>query len=165
MQLKYRILSANEQQGNYILTAFVQMSAPTGFAAITNNVYVVQPTIAFGKGWGDFDFQATVSQQYAVDSIGPPGSSQAFGNPFLANVAFQYHVLKYFWPEWEVNYTYWPGGTHSDLSQVLLTPGLVVGGIPLGGRTNLLFGVGYQFAVTDNPVTRNNWVVAARMTF
>jgi hypothetical protein len=91
--LKYRLLSANEDQGNYILTAFIQMSAPTGFAAITNNVYVVQPTIAFGKGWGDFDVQATISEQFAVDAIGPPGSRQAFGNPFLTNVALQYHLL------------------------------------------------------------------------
>jgi hypothetical protein len=163
--LKTRILSANEQQGNYILTAFVQMSAPTGFPAITNNVYVVQPTIAFGKGWGDFDVQATVSQQYAVEAIGPPGALGNFGNPFLANLTLQYHLLQYFWPEFEFNYTYWPGGTHRDLSQLLLTPGLIIGRIPFGGRNNLVFGAGYQFAVTDNPVTRDNWVVTARMTF
>jgi hypothetical protein len=100
------LLSANEDQGNYILTAFIQMSAPTGFAAITNNVYIVQPTISFGKGWGDFDIQATISEQFAVDSIGFPGSLQAFGNPFLTNVALQYHLLQYFWPELEFNYTY-----------------------------------------------------------
>jgi hypothetical protein len=141
------------------------MSAPTGFQAITNNVYVVQPTIAFGKGWVDFDVQATVSQQYAVEAIGPPGALGNFGNPFLANVALQYHLLQYFWPELEFNYTYWPGGTHRDLSQLLLTPGLVIGRIPLGGRNNLVVGAGYQFALTDNPVTRNNWAVTARMTF
>jgi hypothetical protein len=162
--LKYRFLSASQEQGNYILTAFVQMSAPTGFPAITNNVYVVQPTIAFGRGWGDFDFQANVGQQYAVDSIGPPGSLQNFGNPFLANLTLQYHLLQYFWPEFEFNYTYWPGGTHRDLSQLLLTPGLIMR-IPLAGRNNLIVGAGYQFAVTDNPVTRDNWVVTARMTF
>jgi hypothetical protein len=112
--LKYRFLSANEDQGNYILTGFIQMSAPTGFAAITNNVYVVQPTIAFGKGRGDFDVQATISQQYAVDSIGPPGSLQAFGNPFLTYLTLQYHLIKYLWPELEFDYTYWPGGSHRD---------------------------------------------------
>jgi hypothetical protein len=48
---------------------------------------------------------------------------------------------------------------------LLLTPGLIIGRIPLGGRNNLIVGAGYQFAVTDNPVTRNNWVITARMTF
>jgi hypothetical protein len=80
MLIKYRLLSANEQQGNYAVTAFLQTSVPTGFNTISNNVYVVQPTLAFGKGWGDFDIQATISQQYAVSTIGPPGSLQAFGN-------------------------------------------------------------------------------------
>jgi hypothetical protein len=26
-------------------------------------------------------------------------------------------------------------------------------------------GAGYQFAVTDNPVTKNNWVITSRVTF
>jgi hypothetical protein len=146
---KYRLLSANEQQGNYIVTAFLQTSVPTGFNTISNDVYVVQPTLAFGMGWGDFDIQATLSQQYAVSTIGPPGSLQAFGNPFLANVAFQYHLFQYFWPELEVNYTYWPSGTHADLSQVLLTAGMILGRFNLGGRKNLNVGAGYQFAVTN----------------
>jgi hypothetical protein len=30
---------------------------------------------------------------------------------------------------------------------------------------NLIFGAGYQFAVTSNPVTANNWVATARITF
>ena len=100
-----------------------------------------------------------------MDTIGPPGSLQAFGNPFLTNVALQYHLFHYFWPEFEVNYTYWPSGTHKDLSQVLLMPGMIIGRIPLGGRNNLIVGAGYQFAVTDNPVTKNNWVITTRVTF
>ena len=83
-------MSANEQQGNYIVTGFFQMSAPTGNAGFSNNLWIVQPTLAVGKGWGDFDIQATVSQQYPVSSIGPPGTLQHFGDPLLTNVAFQY---------------------------------------------------------------------------
>lgn len=163
--LKYRFLSANEQSGNYIVTGFIQMYAPTGYGAVTNSVYVVQPTLAVGKGWGDFDIQATLSQQYAVDSIGPPGSLRAFGDPLLANVALQYHAFNYFWPELEVNYTYWPSGLHEGLDQVLITPGLVIGRIPIAGRYNVNVGIGYQVAVTPHPVTNNNWVLTARLTF
>jgi hypothetical protein len=30
---------------------------------------------------------------------------------------------------------------------------------------NLIFGAGYQFSVTSNPVIANNWVATARITF
>ena len=59
---KYRLMSANEENGNYILTAFMGLSVPTGSEAFTENHYIVTPTIAFGKGWGDFDFQSTLGR-------------------------------------------------------------------------------------------------------
>ena len=163
--LKYQFIAANEQQGNYIVTGFIQMSAPTGVNSISNDVYVVQPTLAVGKGWGDFDIQATFSQQYAVASVGPPGTQRNFGDPLLSNVAFQYHIFNYFWPEFEVNYEYWPNGTHEGLSQVLLTPGIILGRIPILARWNAIVGIGYQMAVTEHPVTNNNVVMTARLTF
>ncbi len=169
--VKYRFISGNEQNGNYIITAFFQMSDPTGTpGAISNNVLTAQPTLAFGKGWGDFDIQMTISQQYPVDSIGPaPKTGTTIGNygdPILWNTTFQYHIMQYLWPELEVNYTYWPNGIHQDLSQVMLTPGIIFGRFPLGPpRQFLNIGIGYQFAVTPNPVVANNWVLTARVTF
>src|SRR5271163_3337315 len=50
--LKYRIAAANEENGNYIVTAFLGLQAPTGSEANTKRYYMVTPTIAFGKGWG-----------------------------------------------------------------------------------------------------------------
>src|SRR6185437_16404095 len=52
--VKYRLLSANEQSGNYIVTAFLQGSAPTGVEALTSHTYMITPTIAGGVGYGDF---------------------------------------------------------------------------------------------------------------
>jgi hypothetical protein len=49
----------------------------------------------------------------------------------LANVAL-HRLFEYFWPELEVNYTYWPSGIHADLSQVMLTAGLILGRYNLG---------------------------------
>jgi len=168
---KYRILAGNEDNCNCILSAFFQMSDPSGtLAKISNNVYIAQPTIAFGKGWGDFDIQATISEQFPYAALASPGTPANvnltnFGDPVLVNAAFQYHLMQYFWPELEVNYEYWPNGEHVNLSQVLLTPGIIFGRFSLGGRENLIFGVGYQFAVTPNPVVSNNVVVTARLTF
>jgi hypothetical protein len=173
--VKYRLLSANKENGDYIVTAFFQMSDPLGTpGAISNNVLVAQPTLAFGKGWGDFDIQSTVSVQIPVDSIGPAPKTGTtlsnFGDPILWNTAFQYHFLKYFWPQVEVNYTFWPNGTHAGLNQVLLTPGLILGRFQIGNDTptrpiNLIIGAGYQVAVTANPVTQNNFVGSVRITF
>jgi hypothetical protein len=174
--VKYRIASANEQNGNYIVTAFFQMTDPLGTPAkISNNVLTAQPTLAVGKGWGDFDIQSTVSVQVPVSALSSPGNTPQmnmtnFGDPILWNTAFQYHLFKYFWPELEVNYEYWPNGEHQGLSQVLLTPGLILGRFQIGNDTptrpiNLIIGAGYQVAVTPNPVTSNNFVGTMRITF
>lgn len=174
--VKYRLLSANKDNGDYILTAFFQLSDPSGTPGkISNNVLTVQPTIAAGKGFGDFDIQSTLSVQIPVDALASPGDTpaatmKAYGNPILFNTTFQYHLLQYLWPEVEVNYEYYPNGEHAGLSQVLLTPGIIFGRFQIGQDTptrpiNLNFGIGYQFAVTDNPVVKNNIVATARITF
>jgi hypothetical protein len=42
--VKYRILSADEQNGNHILASFLQGSAPTGILAMTSDNYKITPT-------------------------------------------------------------------------------------------------------------------------
>ncbi len=174
--VKYRFLSANKDTGDYIVTGFFQMSDPLGTPGkISNNVLTAQPTLAVGKGWGDFDVQSTVSVQVPVAALSSKGNTpemnmKNFGDPILWNTAFQYHFMQYFWPELEVNYVYWPNGEHSGLSQVLLTPGIILGRFKIGQDSptrpiNLIFGTGYQVAVTSNPVIKNNFVATLRITF
>ena len=138
--LKYRLLSANEEEGDYILTAFMGLSVPTGSAAYSLNHYVFTPTVAFGKGWGDFDCQGTLGVSVPDDGSAPSGA----GTPLLLNTAFQYRVMKKLWPEVEVNYTHWPNGKHEGLDQAFITPGLVIGKIPIAGRLGLTVGAGFQ---------------------
>jgi len=174
--VKYRFLSANRENGDYIVTGFFQMTeALNTEGKISNHVLTAQPTIAAGKGWGDFDVQSTLSVQIPVQGHGSPGNTPemnrtSFGDPILWNTAFQYHLMQYFWPELEVNYEYWPNGEHGGLNQVLLTPGIIFGRFKIGQDTatrpiNLIFGAGYQIAVTSNPVVKNNFVATARITF
>jgi len=161
--VKYRMLSANEESGNYILTAFLQAGIPTGAAAFTTNAYVVQPTIAFGAGWQDFDAQATLSEQ---NPIGTNKAENTFGHPVLVNVATQYHLWDVLWPELEANYTWYPDGAKEGKSQVFLTPGIIFGRFPIAGRAKLIFGVGYQFAVSPHtPSYDNNWILTVRTAF
>jgi len=162
--VKYRFLSANEENGNDIVTAFFQMSAPTGTNAFSNNAYLFQPTIAAGKGWGDFDVQATFSEQYSVKTN---QKGAGYGNPLLANVATQYHFSEYFWPEIEGNYTYWPNGTKEGRSQFFLTTGIIFGRFQIHERVKAIIGLGYQIALapTNNPVQKDNYIISTRMTF
>jgi hypothetical protein len=158
--IKNRFLGANEENGNYCLTGIVAFSAPTGARAFTTRHFAVTPTISAGKGWGDFDVQL----DFGINL--PTGGIHTLGTPLLTNVAFQYHVLKVFWPQVEVNYTYWPNGPNRGKNQVFLLPGVVLGSIPLYKRLTWTVGAGYQFAVSDaHPQYENNWIFDFRINF
>ena len=102
--LKYRLFSANEENGNYCVTPFVAFTAPTGSNAFSAKNFGMTPSISAGKGWGDFDVLLTFG-----DNL-PTGDFHKLGTPLITNLVFQYRVLKVIWPELEVNYTYWPNG-------------------------------------------------------
>jgi hypothetical protein len=157
--VKYRILSANEENGNYILTAFMGFSAPTGDDGNSNRHGVFTPTIAGGKGFGAFDIQSTAGISL------PDGGLQRLGMPVAWNTTLQYRIFKYFWPEFEVNYTWWPNGEREGETQVYLTPGLLIGRIPIHDRVGLTIGAGYQVAVTEAPAYNHNVILSARVPF
>lgn len=138
--LKYRFIARNEQSGNYIVTAFLAGSIPYGRFA--SRYGTITPTIAFGKGYRDFDFQSTLG--WAI----PTGGRQTAGTPIASNTAFQYRVLHKLWPELEVNATFWPNGKLDGDKQVFLSPGLVAGRFHLWKRVGLSIGAGEQIAVT-----------------
>jgi hypothetical protein len=157
--LKYRLLAANEEQGNYIVTLFAGFTLPTGSKHNTDDHAIFTPTIAFGKGWGDFDVQATLGASVPDNAVGN------LGTPILANAAFQYRLAKVFWPEVEVNYTYWPNGERQGIHQVYITTGLVIGRIPLWERLGVTVGAGFQIAVTERPVYHNASILSVRLPF
>jgi hypothetical protein len=165
--IKQRLLSANEETGNYIVTAFLGVQAPTGDRVFTNHAWLVTPTIAGGKGWGDFDVQATVGIALPTDH------ESDIGKALATNVTFQYHIAKYFWPEFEVNYTHWFGGERDGKDQVFLTPGIILGRFQVYDRLRVSIGGGYQFAVSPKVVTEpaltptydHAWILSARASF
>lgn len=164
--LKYRLLSANEKSGDYVVTLFAQYGLPTGALVYTNRDHVFTPTIAAGKGFGDFDIQATLGESM------PAHDNSGAGRAILTNVTAQYHVSTLLWPEVELNRTDWKGGARDGRSQTLLTAGLIVGRIPLSSRSNLIVGVGYQTAISKaylaspaTPAFNHNWIFSVRTTF
>jgi hypothetical protein len=165
--IKQRFLSANEQNGNYIVTGFLSVQAPTGSTAFTNHAWIVTPTLAAGKGWGDFDIQGTVGVSFPTSHV------DVIGDSLAANVAFQYHFAKFFWPEFEVNYTHWFNGQRSGKDQVFLTPGIIFGRFPIAGRAKAIVGVGYQVAVSPKlalvpvltPMFDHQLILTTRLAF
>jgi hypothetical protein len=157
--VKYRLLSANEKEGNYILTAFLGGSFPTGSYRNSAEHATLTPTIAYGKGWGHFDFQGTFGVTF------PVADTTVMGTPVAWNNAFQYRVARKLWPELEVNTTFFPNGPRSGNQQVFLTPGLVVGRIPLNHRLGLTLGAGVQIAATRFHTSNHNAIFSVRLPF
>ena len=61
MRVKQQLAASPASGGDYFVTVWLQVQAPTGSRA-TRPMHApgrIIPTLAFGKGWGDFDIQAT----------------------------------------------------------------------------------------------------------
>jgi hypothetical protein len=157
--LKYRVLSANEEKGNYIVTLFLGATAPTGRDHVGALSATVTPTIAAGKGWGNFDVQITFGVTL------PLADSAIIGRNLVWNTAVQYRVLRKIWPEIEVNSTFFVGGPHDGMKQVFLTPGIVLGRFHLWQRLGLSVGAGTQIAVTRFHTNNHNWILSVRFPF
>jgi hypothetical protein len=156
---KYRIIARNEEHGNYILTAFFQVSFPTGQYKNGATNHIITPTIAYGKGYGKFDVQGTFGVTL------PTGNTNTIGHSYLWNNAFQYHAMKRLWPELEVNYTRFQQGTNDGNTQVFLTPGIIFGRFPIYKRLALSIGGGFQIATTRFHTTNHNGIFTVRFPF
>jgi hypothetical protein len=157
--VKYRIAAANEEHGNYILTAFFQMSFPTGQYQQGATNHIITPTLAFGKGFRNFDYQETLGISL------PTGNEQSIGRTLAWNNTFQYRVVKKLWPEVEVNFTHYYQGSHAGHTSVYLTPGLVLGRFQLWHRLSFTAGCGFEIAATSFHPTNHIPILSIRFPF
>lgn len=157
--LKYRIFSENEERGNYILTAFVGGSVPTGSYTNGARDATITPTIAAGKGWRNFDATTTFG------AILPVSETNLIGRQIAWNNAFQYRVMRKIWPEIEVNSTFFSDGPNDGKKQAFLTPGLVLGKFPIWHRLGFTIGGGMQTAVTRFHTYNHKWILTVRLPF
>jgi hypothetical protein len=157
--VKYRFLSKNEEQGNYILTAFLGASVPTGTYKNGAPHAVITPTLAFGKGWGNFDIVTTAGIQL------PTAQSEKPGQPVVWNVTGQYRVLRKVWPELEMNSTFYHDGPNAGRKQVFLTPGFVFGKFPIWRRLGATVGLGVPIATTHFHTYNHGWILTMRLPF
>ena len=157
--VKYRLLSGNREHGNYILTAFLGWSLPTGQYTNGGLHAVITPTIAYGKGLGDFDLQGTFGIAL------PVADTSIVGRNYLWNNTFQYRLFQKFWPEVELNSTFFQQGDHDGMKQNFATPGLVIGRLHLWKRVGFTVGGGYQIATTHFHTTNHSAILSVRFPF
>jgi hypothetical protein len=145
--VKYRILSGNEQHGNYLLSAIFTATIPTGSYANGNKDATVNPQLTGGKGFGKFDAFSTLGATLPVHN------GATAGRPIAWNTVAQYHLSKVLWPEIENNTTIFKGGTNDGKTQNFVSPGLMVGKYKLQhdpkGRLGLAAGAGVQIATSQ----------------
>jgi hypothetical protein len=165
-RIKERLFSSPADQDDYVVSAWVQTQASTGIAALSSDAFSILPTVGFGKGFDRLVFQGTIG------AVIPTNYETKLGNQIAGNLAVQYHLDDILWPQWEVNWTHWVDGQRDDKDQVFMTPGLVVGRIPLAERLKLTAGLGYQFAVSPHyqpspllPSYNHAWVFTTRLNF
>jgi hypothetical protein len=157
--VKYRVASANEQHGNYIVTVFLGGALPTGSNRNGAEHATFAPSLAYGKGWGEFDVQGTFGVTL------PVADAATLGTPVAWNNALQYRVAKKLWPEVELNTTFFPNGPRAGMKQVFVTPGMIVGRLRLTDRVGLTFGGGVQIATTRFHTSNHNVILSIRLPF
>jgi len=162
--LKYRILSANEEHGNYAVSVSRAYRLPSGDEIFTNHHAITTPTLAVGKGWGDrnsgFDIQSTLSASI------PSGGKDILGIPVVFSTALQAHIGQVFWPEIEANYTHWEDGLREGKNQLVMTYGISIGRFTIENRVKAIFGLGYQAVQGTEFETFNHILLAsARLSF
>jgi hypothetical protein len=169
--MKFRLLARNEDSGNAIVTAFLGASVPTGKNGNGGCCAVVTPTLAAGKGFGRLDLTSTLGGSLPVTN------TEKLGHSITWNHVAQYRAgstgaRRLFWPEFEINSTFYSGGSDDGKVMSFATPGLVVGRVPLShgpsgepGRLGLTFGIGEQIAMTHFHTYNHALVLTARLPF
>lgn len=159
---KYRMFASSEG-GNYSTAAQVAFSVPTGSYKNGAAVSTITPTVIGGKGFGKLAIQS------GLGAVLPTSSSATIGRTISWNTVAQYKVGKYFWPELEVNSSYFHGGPNDGKNQTFLTPGMMVSKFKLrsepASRLGLMFGGAMQIATSSYHSYNHALVVTGRMTF
>jgi hypothetical protein len=168
---KYRFFARNEEHGNAIITAFLAGTVPTGKNGNGSCCAVATPTLAVGKGFGLLALTST-----AGGSL-PASNGKKLGHTVTWNSVVQYRLAhtgaaRFFWPEAEINSSFFLGGANDGKVMTFATPGLIIGRIPLShdaegkpGRLGVTFGAGEQIALTHFHTYNHGIVITARLPF
>jgi hypothetical protein len=161
---KYRILSKNEKDGNYMLSAQLTATIPTGSHSNGSPDSSVSPTLLAGKGFRKFNVISCLGGTLPTEETNKVGRSIAW------NTAAQYHISKYVWPQLESNSTYFFAGKNDGKKQNFLTPGIVFSKFKLRpgeetSRLGVAFGAGMQIATSQFHTYNHELAFTSRLVF
>jgi hypothetical protein len=161
---KYRILSRNEKDGNYMLSAQITATIPTGSHSNGSPDSSVSPTLLSGKGFGKFNVISCLGGTLPTEETNKVGRSIAW------NTTAQYHISKYVWPELESNTTYFFAGKNDGKKQNFVTPGIVFSKFKLRpsdetSRVGVAFGAGMQIATSQFHTYNHELAFTTRLIF
>jgi len=160
---KVRPFSGNEQHGNYSASFQLAATVPTGSYKNGTAAATFTPTVIAGKGFGRFDVQSSIGATM------PSHLVHTIGRTIVWNTVAQYKVGKMFWPEIEVNSSFYHLGPNDGKNQTFVTPGLMVSKIKFRpeskDRLALIFGGGMQIATSTFHSYNHGLVLTTRITF
>ena len=161
---KYRILSRNEKDGNYMLSAQLSATIPTGSYSNGSPDSSVSPTLLAGKGFGKLDVISCLGGTLPTEETNKVGRSIAW------NTTAQYHLSKYVWPELESNATWFFAGKNNGKMQNFLTPGILFSKFKLRpsdetSRAGVAFGAAMQIATSQFHTYNHELAFTSRFVF
>ena len=161
---KYRFLTRNEKQGNFMLSAQLAATIPTGSHTNGSPDSSVSPTLLSGKGFEKFDVISCLGGTLPTQETNKVGRSIAW------NTTAQYHLSKYVWPELESNATWFVAGKNDGKSQNFLTPGVLFSKFKFRpsderSRAGFAFGAGMQIATSQFHTYNHELAFTTRLVF
>ncbi|HQT26666.1 MAG TPA: hypothetical protein PLK99_08740 [Burkholderiales bacterium] len=160
---KYRFLSANEENGNYVVSGSLGLSLPSGSTGFTSRSAIFTPVLAAGKGWGTR--QREIAIQSRVSFSVPDRNLSGLGMPVSWNTGLQARTFRHFWPEIEAIYTHWRKGPYDGKNQLLVTYGVVFD-YRIMEREKLSLGIGYQEPKGTSPTALSRkWISMMKIAF
>ncbi|MEG9434386.1 hypothetical protein [Terriglobus sp. ADX1] len=162
---KYRLVSRPEATGNYIVSAQVGASFPSGQHRNGAKYATMTPTILAGKGFG--------RRWNVLSSLGgtlPTSQAASEGRTVHFNSVLEFRTTKLLTMELEDNASFFHGGPNDGRLQNFITPGILLGRIKFfpdqpGSRTGIVLGAGMQFATSSWHSYDHNVVLSARFAF
>ncbi len=163
MVMKYRPFAGTAEHHNFSTAFQMAFTVPTGSYKNGAAVSTITPTVVAGKGYKKFDVQSSIG------AILPTSSVPTIGRTIQWNTVAQYQVGKYFWPEVEVNASYYHLGANDGKNQTFITPGFMISKIKLNhdpkSRLALVVGSGMQIATSSFHAYNHNVVLTSRIVF
>lgn len=115
--VKFRIASGNAEAGNFIATAILSHTFPTGSHSNGAATGSWNPTLAGGVGLGKrFDVETSLGGALPTGKIAEQGRTIAW------SALVQEHTTRVFWLELENNASFYFAGSHDGKMQNFITP-------------------------------------------